>query len=98
MKRARAVASTALQPAEDGAAHAQVAALVRRARLAQSRIAAYTQQQADLLALAAAWAILEPVMRAWSHSKEVPTYPAGTWGSEEADELLERDVRRWRRP
>ncbi|MFL5990826.1 MAG: glucose-6-phosphate dehydrogenase, partial [Rubrobacteraceae bacterium] len=41
-----------------------------------------------------AWAILEPVMRAWSHSKEVPTYPAGTWGPEEADELLER---KWRR-
>ena len=45
-----------------------------------------------------AWAILEPVMRAWSGSKEVPTYPAGTWGPEEADELLERDGREWRRP
>ena len=45
-----------------------------------------------------AWAILEPVMRAWSGSKEVPTYSAGTWGPEEADELLERDGREWRRP
>jgi glucose-6-phosphate 1-dehydrogenase len=45
-----------------------------------------------------AWSILEPVMRAWSESKEVPTYPAGTWGPEEADELLERDGREWRRP
>src|SRR5215212_2576043 len=45
-----------------------------------------------------AWAILEPVMRAWSGSKEVPTYPAGTWGPEEAEELLERDGREWRRP
>jgi glucose-6-phosphate 1-dehydrogenase len=45
-----------------------------------------------------AWSILEPVMRAWSESKEAPTYPAGTWGPEEADELLERDGREWRRP
>jgi glucose-6-phosphate 1-dehydrogenase len=45
-----------------------------------------------------AWAILEPVMRAWSKSKEIPTYPAGTWGPKETDELLERDGRAWRRP
>jgi glucose-6-phosphate 1-dehydrogenase len=45
-----------------------------------------------------AWGILEPVMRAWSESEEVPTYPAGTWGPNEADELLERDGREWRRP
>ena len=45
-----------------------------------------------------AWGILEPVMRAWSESEEVPTYPAGTWGPNEADELLERDGRGWRRP
>jgi glucose-6-phosphate 1-dehydrogenase len=45
-----------------------------------------------------AWEILEPVMRAWSESREVSSYPAGTWGPEEADELLERDGREWRRP
>ena len=45
-----------------------------------------------------AWEILEPVMRAWSESREVSSYPAGTWGPEEADELLERDSREWRRP
>ena len=45
-----------------------------------------------------AWSILEPVMHAWSLSKEVAAYPAGTWGPEEADELLERDGREWRRP
>ena len=44
-----------------------------------------------------AWGILEPVMRAWSQTKEVPTYPAGTWGPEDAEELLERDGRKWRR-
>ena len=45
-----------------------------------------------------AWSILEPVMHAWSEREEIPTYPAGTWGPEEADELLERDGREWRRP
>jgi glucose-6-phosphate 1-dehydrogenase len=45
-----------------------------------------------------AWAILENVMRAWSGSKGVSTYSAGTWGPEEADELLERDGQEWRRP
>jgi len=45
-----------------------------------------------------AWSILEPVMRAWSESEEIPTYPAGTWGPKEADELLGHDGREWRRP
>jgi glucose-6-phosphate 1-dehydrogenase len=45
-----------------------------------------------------AWSILEPVMGAWAESEEIPTYPAGTWGPKEADELLERDGREWRRP
>jgi glucose-6-phosphate 1-dehydrogenase len=45
-----------------------------------------------------AWGILEPVMRAWSESKEIPSYPAGRWGPKEADELLERHGREWLRP
>jgi glucose-6-phosphate 1-dehydrogenase len=45
-----------------------------------------------------AWRILEPVMLAWTQSEEIPTYPAGAWGPEEANELLERDGREWRRP
>jgi glucose-6-phosphate 1-dehydrogenase len=45
-----------------------------------------------------AWDILEPVMRAWAGGKEVSLYPAGTWGPEEATELLARDGRKWRRP
>jgi glucose-6-phosphate 1-dehydrogenase len=45
-----------------------------------------------------AWRILEPVMHAWAQNREIPTYPAGTWGPQEADELLERDGREWRRP
>jgi glucose-6-phosphate 1-dehydrogenase len=45
-----------------------------------------------------AWKILDPVMRHWSQKLEVSFYPAGTWGPEEADHLLERDGREWRRP
>jgi glucose-6-phosphate 1-dehydrogenase len=45
-----------------------------------------------------AWGILAPVMRSWAESEEIPTYPAGTWGPEEADELLRHDGREWRRP
>jgi glucose-6-phosphate 1-dehydrogenase len=45
-----------------------------------------------------AWDILAPVMRAWAGSKEVSLYPAGSWGPEQAEALLARDGRRWRRP
>ena len=45
-----------------------------------------------------AWRILDPVMRRWAEEKGVDFYPAGTWGPEEADELLGRDGREWRRP
>lgn len=38
----------------------EVARCIARARLAQQAVSAYTQQQADLLALAAAWALMEP--------------------------------------
>jgi glucose-6-phosphate 1-dehydrogenase len=45
-----------------------------------------------------AWRILEPVINVWTQREEIPTYPAGAWGPEEANELLERDGRKWRRP
>ncbi|HEX7170841.1 MAG TPA: glucose-6-phosphate dehydrogenase [Rubrobacter sp.] len=45
-----------------------------------------------------AWRILDPVMRHWSQEKNVSPYPAGTWGPHEADDLLSRDGRQWRRP
>ncbi|WP_273844977.1 glucose-6-phosphate dehydrogenase [Rubrobacter calidifluminis] len=44
-----------------------------------------------------AWSILQPVLEAWSEG-EVSRYPAGSWGPKEAEELLARDGRRWRRP
>jgi glucose-6-phosphate 1-dehydrogenase len=45
-----------------------------------------------------AWDILDPVMQAWSESREIPFYPAGSWGPEEAEELLAHDGRKWRQP
>jgi glucose-6-phosphate 1-dehydrogenase len=46
-----------------------------------------------------AWAFIDPIEEAWN-SKEPPPlyfYPAGSWGPDEADELLARDGRAWRR-
>jgi glucose-6-phosphate 1-dehydrogenase len=47
----------------------------------------------------AAWTLVDPILEAWRGMKSpVPTYAAGTWGPREADQLLERDGRRWRKP
>ena len=47
-----------------------------------------------------AWAILDPILDAWSAGQGGPLhfYGAGSWGPPAADELLERDGRAWRRP
>jgi glucose-6-phosphate 1-dehydrogenase len=46
-----------------------------------------------------AWAIVDPFIDAWANDAPpaFPNYEAGTWGPEEADELLAREGRRWRR-
>jgi glucose-6-phosphate 1-dehydrogenase len=46
-----------------------------------------------------AWQIVDPTLQAWEND-DVPVakYEAGTWGPPEADELIEADGRRWRRP
>ncbi len=46
-----------------------------------------------------AWAIVTPMIEEWANDPppEFPDYEAGTWGPEEADELLAREGRRWRR-
>jgi glucose-6-phosphate 1-dehydrogenase len=47
----------------------------------------------------AAWALMDPILDAWSGQKPAfPNYAAGSWGPREADELLERDGRHWRKP
>ncbi len=47
----------------------------------------------------AAWGVLAPIQEAWAQGPppKFPNYEAGTWGPREADELLEREGRRWRR-
>jgi glucose-6-phosphate 1-dehydrogenase len=46
-----------------------------------------------------AWARVTPIIETWAEmpSPGFPNYEAGTWGPEEADELLAREGRRWRR-
>ncbi|MBP7948130.1 MAG: glucose-6-phosphate dehydrogenase [Verrucomicrobiales bacterium] len=47
-----------------------------------------------------AWRYVDQIEQAWHASPNPPPmceYPAGTWGPKEADELLERDGRSWRR-
>ncbi|HEV3235257.1 MAG TPA: glucose-6-phosphate dehydrogenase [Candidatus Dormibacteraeota bacterium] len=45
-----------------------------------------------------AWSLLTGVIKAWQGVPDIPIYPAGTWGPEQADELMARDGRRWRHP
>jgi glucose-6-phosphate 1-dehydrogenase len=46
-----------------------------------------------------AWAIVDPIIETWADSSrpDFPNYAAGTWGPPEADELLAREGRKWRR-
>jgi glucose-6-phosphate 1-dehydrogenase len=47
----------------------------------------------------ALWGIIDPILTTWheNNSAPLPQYPAGSAGPEEADELLAREDRRWRR-
>ncbi|MEM9244523.1 MAG: glucose-6-phosphate dehydrogenase, partial [Cyanobacteria bacterium P01_F01_bin.153] len=48
----------------------------------------------------AAWRVLTPVLEAWeapTSPESIPLYEAGTWEPVEAELLLNRDGRRWRR-
>jgi glucose-6-phosphate 1-dehydrogenase len=46
-----------------------------------------------------AWTFIDTIENAWREKNSPPLtfYPAGSWGPEEADELLARDGREWRR-
>ena len=46
-----------------------------------------------------AWRIVQPILTTWEE-RQVPLagYAAGTWGPRQADQLIERDGRQWRRP
>ena len=44
------------------------------------------------------WALITPVHQAWqaSRQRDIPTYEAGEWGPNEADQMMAADGRRWR--
>lgn len=44
-----------------------------------------------------AWSIVDPVIREWENQPFVPlpNYSAGSWGPEDADQLLKQDHREW---
>jgi glucose-6-phosphate 1-dehydrogenase len=46
------------------------------------------------------WAYMEQILKSWTADGN-PTplmYPAGSWGPDQAEDLLARDGRRWRKP
>lgn len=47
-----------------------------------------------------AWKFLSPVIEAWKSDKDIPLhgYPAGTWGPNMADDLIEQETMTWRYP
>ncbi len=53
-------------------------------------------QRADMVE--AGWSVVNPVLDVWKAlpPRHFPNYAAGTWGPREADDLMERDGRRWR--
>jgi glucose-6-phosphate 1-dehydrogenase len=53
-------------------------------------------QRADMVE--AGWCVVNPVLDVWKAlpPRNFPNYPAGTWGPKEAEDLMERDGRRWR--
>ena len=53
-------------------------------------------QRADMVD--AGWTVVNPMLDIWKAlpPRNFPNYASGTWGPKDADELLERDGRRWR--
>ncbi len=53
-------------------------------------------QRADMVE--AGWSVVQPLIDAWASKQptDFPNYAPGSWGPEEAEELLRRDGRHWR--
>jgi glucose-6-phosphate 1-dehydrogenase len=47
----------------------------------------------------AAWTIVDAIRDGWANMPppNFPNYEAGTWGPDEANDLIERDGREWRK-
>ena len=54
-------------------------------------------QRADMVE--AGWAVVDPILDVWKAlpPRNFPNYPAGSWGPKEADDIVARDGRSWRR-
>src|SRR6266566_1309869 len=54
-------------------------------------------QRADMVE--AGWSVVDPILDVWKAlpPRRFPNYAGGTWGPKEADELMERDEREWRK-
>jgi glucose-6-phosphate 1-dehydrogenase len=54
-------------------------------------------QRADMVE--AGWSVVDPVLDVWKAlpPRRFPNYSAGTWGPKDAEELMERDQRHWRK-
>jgi len=54
-------------------------------------------QRADMVE--AGWAVVDPVLDVWKAlpPRNFPNYATGSWGPQEASELIERDGRSWRK-
>jgi len=54
-------------------------------------------QRADMVE--AGWRVVDPILDVWRvlPPRKFPNYAAGSWGPKEADELLARDEREWRK-
>jgi glucose-6-phosphate 1-dehydrogenase len=54
-------------------------------------------QRADMVE--AGWSVITPILDVWKAlpPRSFPNYKAGSWGPKEADDLLARDGRYWRR-
>ncbi|MEM6348608.1 MAG: glucose-6-phosphate dehydrogenase [Bacteroidota bacterium] len=51
-------------------------------------------------AVEAAWKFVDPILNAWANNPDIKVhgYPAGTWGPESADNLIEGENLTWRYP
>jgi glucose-6-phosphate 1-dehydrogenase len=54
-------------------------------------------QRADMVE--SGWSVVTPVLDVWEalRARNFPNYAAGSWGPKEAEQLLEKDGRSWRR-
>jgi len=44
-----------------------------------------------------AWRVVDPVLKEWAVERDyIPTYPAGSWGPDEANRLFEKESQSWR--